>query len=130
MAEADGDKAFEARLERLFGDTPTLGDADFFALRVADKLNRGWTLRGAVIGALGVTGGMVLVVQVASSGAIARAQALSNHSGAAIGRALGHVLPWQVPLSGLPFAGEVIWIPVALAAFGLGYAVMRAIREI
>ncbi len=29
-----------------------------------------------------------------------------------------------------PFAGEVIWIPVALAALAQGYAVVRGIREI
>jgi hypothetical protein len=129
MAEADGER-FEAKLERQFSRSPALADADLFALRVSDTLNRGWTVRGALIGALGVAGGMVLVVQVASSGAIARAQALSNHSGAAIGRALGHVLPSQTPLAGLPFAGAVIWIPVALAVVAIGYAVLRGIREI
>jgi len=70
------------------------------------------------------------IAPAASTGVIGRAQSLSDHSGAAISRALDHMLPWRVSLSGLPFAGEVVWIPVALAALALGYAITRAIREI
>lgn len=40
-----------------------------------------------------LAGGMVVVAQAASSGVIAQAQSLPHHSGAAIGRALSHVLP-------------------------------------
>jgi hypothetical protein len=130
MAEQDGDRTFEARLERLFAQAPDFGDADLFALRVSDRLDRGWTLRGAAIGALGLVGGVVLVVQAGSNGVLARAESLSDNASTAIGRALDHVLPWRITLSGVPLAGEVVWIPVALAALALGYAISRAIREI
>jgi hypothetical protein len=130
MTEVEGDKAFEARLDRMFADAPALGDSDLFALRVGDKLDRGWTLRGAVIGALGVAGGMVGVFQLVSTGMVARAQALSERSSAALGRELDQILPWHLSFSGLPFAGEVVWMPAALAAVALGYAITRAIREI
>lgn len=130
MADEDGERAFESRLERLFAQAPAFGDADLFALRVSDRLDRGWTLRGAAIGALGLAGGVILVVQGGSTGALARVQSLSHNASAAIGRALDHVLPWRITLSGVPLAGEVVWIPAALAALALGYAISRAIREI
>lgn len=130
MADGEGDKAFEARLDRMFAETPSFGDADLFTLRVSDRLNRGWTLRGAVIGGLGLAGGMVVVAQAASSGVIAQVESLPHHSSAAIGRALDHVLPWRLSVSGLPFGGELVWIPAALAALALGFVVVRAIREI
>jgi len=130
MADQEGERAFEGRLERLFAQAPAFGDAELFALRVSDRLDRGWTARGAAIGALGLVGGVVLVVQAGSNGAVARAESLSHNASAAIGRALDHVLPWHITLSGVPLAGEVVWIPVALAALALGYAISRAIREI
>jgi hypothetical protein len=130
MGDEEVDKGFEGRLDRMFAEAPAFGDAELFALRVSDRLDRGWTLRGAAIGALGLVGGMVVVVQAASSGVIARAQSLPHHSSAAIGRALDHVLPWRLSISGLPFGGELVWIPAALAALALGFVVVRAIREI
>lgn len=130
MADMDGEKVFEARLDRLFAETPAYGDADLFALRVRDRLDRGWSLRGALIGALGVSGGMVGVYQVAANGLLARAQVMSERYGAALGRVAEHVLPWNLAVSGLPFAGEVVWMPAILAAVALGYAITRAIREI
>jgi hypothetical protein len=130
MDEAEEARAFETRLDRLFAEAPSFADADLFALRVSDRLDRGWTLRGLAIGALGLAAGMVVVVQAASSGVIARVQSLPDHSSAAIGRAMDHVLPWRLTFSGLPFAAEMVWIPVALAALALGFAIVRAIREI
>jgi hypothetical protein len=73
---------------------------------------------------------VILVVQAGSNGALARAESLSHNASAAIGRALDHILPWRITLSGVPLAGEVVWIPAALAALALGYAISRAIREI
>ena len=130
MADQEGYRAFEGQLERLFAQAPAFGDADLFALRVSDRLDRGWTLRGVTIGALGLVGGVVLVAQAGSNGVTAQAQSLSHNASAAIGRAVDHVLPWRITLSGVPLAGEVVWIPVALAALALGYAISRAIREI
>jgi RNA polymerase sigma-70 factor (ECF subfamily) len=130
LAPSDGDPLFETRLARLFAAAPTFADADLFALRVNDRLDRGWTLRGTVIGVLGFAGGLVVVAQTAATGVLARVQSLPDHSTAAIGRALDHILPWRLSISGLPLAGEAIWIVAALAALALGYAIVRAIREI
>lgn len=130
MADMDGDKAFEARLDRLFAESPVLGDSDLFALRVRDRLDRGWSVRAAAIGALGVAGGMVGVYQVAARGVFTRAELIIDRYGTILARALDHVLPWNLGLSGLPFAGEVVWMPAALGAVALGWAITRAIREI
>jgi hypothetical protein len=129
MDDGESDQAFEARLGRMFAETPAFGDAELFALRVGDRIDRGLTLRGVLIGALGVGGGMIVVVQAASSGVITQVQALPDHSSAAIGRALGHILPWRLTVSGAPFTSAVVWIPVVLAALALGFAIVRAIRE-
>jgi hypothetical protein len=130
MADSEGERAFESRLDRLFADPPEFGDAELFALRVSDRLDRRWSVRGAAIGALGLIGGMVVVTQAASSGLIARAQSLPQASGAVIGRALDHVLPWRLTISASPFAVDVILVPVVLAVLALGFAIARAIREI
>jgi len=130
MAELEGERAFEARLDRLFAQAPAFGDADLFTLRVSDRLNRGWSLRAGLIGALGVAGGMVGVYQALESGVFARAETVSDRYGAAIGHAVDRVLPLNIALSGLPFAGEVLWMPAVLAALAVGYAISRAIREI
>jgi RNA polymerase sigma-70 factor (ECF subfamily) len=120
----------EQRLERLFAEPPAFGDADLFALRVADRLDRRWTVRGAAIGALGLVGGAVVVAQAAASGVVERVQSLPHASLAAMGRALDHVLPWRLTISASPFAMDVILIPVVLAVLALGVAIARAIREI
>jgi hypothetical protein len=130
MAEDQDGPAFEARLGRLFAETPTFNDAELFTLRVGDRLNRGRTARGLIIGALGFVGGGVVVAQAAADGVITRLQSLPNHSTAAIGRALDHILPWRVSISGPPFAAELIWIPLTLAGLAIGLAVVRAIGEI
>lgn len=130
MAEVEGEKAFEARLERLFAEAPAFGDAELFAVRVRDRLDRRWTLRGVLIWALGLAGGMVVVYQAAAAGVIARAQSLPRVSREVMGRALDHLLPWRLTVSGAPFAGEMIFVAVALAVLALGLAIARAIREI
>ena len=130
MGDDEGERAFEARLDRMFAVAPAFGDADPCTLRVSDSLGRGWTPRCAKIWALGLAAGMVVVAQAASSGVIAQAHSLPHHSGAAIGRALSHVLPWRLSISGLPFSGELVWKSAALAALALGFVVVRAIKEV
>jgi hypothetical protein len=130
MTDSEVDRAFEARLERLFADAPSFADADLFAVRVRDRLNRRWNMRGTVIGALGLLGGMFVVYQAAAAGLIGRAQSLPGASRAAMGRALEHLLPWRLSVSGGPFAGEMIVVAIALAVLALGLAIVRAIREI
>ncbi|MEI9965940.1 MAG: hypothetical protein WDM92_16195 [Caulobacteraceae bacterium] len=55
MAELD----FESRLNRWFTEAPAFPDADRFAARVQDRLDRSWTLRRLMIGAAGLVGGVI-----------------------------------------------------------------------
>ncbi len=125
------DRIFEARLEAAFAETPVLADADLFALKVHDALERNWVLRRMVIGALGVLGGLIGGAQLLRSG-------LAQHLGAVGGA-------WRVvntDLTGLPVnrlvsqimgvggpMGEVLWMSGAMAMIALGLFVTRAIRE-
>jgi hypothetical protein len=47
------DSSFEFALERMFAETPARPDADFFAARVLERLDRGWTARRLLIGSMG-----------------------------------------------------------------------------
>src|ERR1700722_18262476 len=51
------DASFECALERMFAETPARPDADFFAARVLERLDRGWTARGLVVRSVGGGGG-------------------------------------------------------------------------
>ena len=55
MAEA----SFEMALDRMFAETPVFGDAELFAMRCEERLDRGWTLRRVLIGAMGAVGGLI-----------------------------------------------------------------------
>jgi hypothetical protein len=133
MSDRHGsDRSFEARLESAFAESPALADADVFALRVHDALERNWLMRRLVIGALGFAGGLIGVAQLLRSG-------LVDHLGAVGGA-------WRLvndDLTSLPVArvfselfgagpstgAEVLWMSGAMAIIALGLFVTRAIRE-
>jgi len=133
MSDRHGsDRTLEARLENAFAESPVFADADVFALRVHDALERNWLVRRLVIGALGLAGGLIGVVQLLRSG-------LVDHLGAVGGA-------WRLvnnDLTGLPVArifselfgagpstgAEVLWMSGAMAIIALGLFVTRAIRE-
>jgi hypothetical protein len=64
MVERD----FEADLERLFNQAPTLADSDAFADRVTRKLEKGWRLRALGIAAAGTVGGLIALSQMIRAG--------------------------------------------------------------
>lgn len=124
------ERTFEMELDRLFAEAPAFADAGLFALRVEERLDRGWTFRRFVIGGLGIAGGLIGGAQILGSGLIQRlgaATAQSNHllSSRLSGFSAFHLLP-----GGSALDGEVMWLSVALAVVALGFAVTRAIREI
>jgi hypothetical protein len=127
-----GDRHFEARLESAFAEAPIFADADLFALRVNDALERNWLMRRMLIGALGLVGGLIGVAQLLRSG-------LVDHLGA-VGEA------WRLANNGLanlptdrivselfgagPSTGaEILWMSGAMAILALGLFVTRAMRE-
>jgi hypothetical protein len=127
-----GDKHFEAWLESAFDEAAVFADADLFALRVQDALERNWLMRRVLIGALGVVGGLIGGAQLVRSG-------LVDHLGAVSGvwRLVNNDLI-SLPVERLasevfgagPSTGaEVLWMSGAMAVIAIGLFVTRAIRE-
>ncbi|HWA61807.1 MAG TPA: hypothetical protein VG939_10550 [Caulobacteraceae bacterium] len=125
MAERD----FEMALDRLFAEAPAFGDADLFALRVEDRLDRGWTFRRLLIGGLGMAGGLIGGGQILSTNLFGQLNAFTQHSSEVLNRGLATVLP-EGFRGGVGISAEVIWMSAALAAVAVGLAVTRLIREI
>ncbi|WP_242916603.1 hypothetical protein [Caulobacter sp. CCUG 60055] len=123
------DLEFETRLDRLFAEPPHFPDAPLFALKVDERLNRGWTLRRLVIGALGLVGGVIGVAQIMSSGVLGKLQFVSNASAKSLND-LAALAPAKLSLPALPFGGEALWMSALLAILALGFALTRAIKEI
>lgn len=126
MAEA----SFEMALDRMFAEAPAFADAELFAMRCEERLDRGWTFRRFLIGAMGAAGGLIGGAQLLGSGLLGRINLLSQQSGHAINRGLADVLPHQLAPGGLAISGEAIWMSAALAVVAVGLAVTRLVREI
>jgi hypothetical protein len=124
MADLD----FERRLERLFGETPHLADAQAFADLVERRLDRGWTARRWLIGAAGLAGGVVGASQLLMSNLFERAQN-AEQSARALGQGLSRVTPGADMVSALS-GGYGVWIAVGLAVLAMGFVVSRVIEEI
>lgn len=137
------DRTFEMDLERQFAESPVLRDADLFALRVSERLDRGWRFRQILIGGLGLAGGVIGAMQILGSGVFSRARDLASRSDLLGGGSLSDALA-NSPVGRSAFAlglksllaagttmdGQVLWMSAVLAALALGLLVTRAIREI
>lgn len=126
MAEA----SFEMALDRMFAETPVFADAELFALRCEERLDRGWTTRRLLIGSLGAVGGLIGGGQLLGSGLWGRINVLSQESGHALNRGLEDILPQGFAPGGLAISAEAIWMSAALAVVAVGLALTRLVREI
>lgn len=125
MAEA----SFEMALDRMFAEAPAFPDAELFALRCEERLDRGWAFRRFLIGGLGAVGGLIGGAQLLGSGFFGRVNGFSAVSGVALHNALMQVLPPGMAQQ-LDISSETIWMSAALAAVAVGLAVTRLVREI
>ena len=125
MAELD----FERRLERLFAETPAMPDAEAFAQRVEQRLNRGWTARRLLIGAAGGVGGVIGASQLVMSNLMQRVEAASEGSARLASADWGRLVSRIDWLSALP-SDSVVWIAAAAAVVLAGFALTRVIEEI
>jgi hypothetical protein len=127
-----GDRQFEARLESAFAEAPIFADADLFAFRVNDALERNWLMRRVLIGALGVVGGLIGGAQLLRSGLIDHLGAVggawrlvtTDVANIPAGRFASEVFG-AVPST----ATEVLWMSGAMAIIALGLFITRAIRD-
>jgi hypothetical protein len=123
------DLIFERELNRMFGEAPELGDAHLFALKVDEKLQRGWTLRRVTIGGLGLVGGVVGGAQLLGGGLVARLGDATSQSGKLVtGKVIDLVQASIMPQSLPPDVG-MFWIAGTFAVVAIGFAVTRVMRE-
>lgn len=123
-------RAFETRLDRMFGQSPPLSDNDAFAARIEQRLRRGWTFRRLLIGGLGVLGGVIGVAQMASSGVIGHVEGLSAQTNRLWSTDLHRITALHLPLPVAPFGGGVLWMAAFVAVVGLGFAITRVIEDL
>src|SRR5271167_3873523 len=109
MAEA----SFEAKLERMFAEAPVMRDRDLFTVRVLDRLDRGWTARQLLIGAMGLVGGVIGSVQILGAGVIGQLQAFGAQSNAFLTQHVTLAIPNGILPEGVALNAQVIWMSVA-----------------
>ncbi|WP_304167993.1 hypothetical protein [Phenylobacterium aquaticum] len=126
MAELD----FERSLERLFADAPYFPDGEAFAQRVENRLDRGWAMRGWLIGSAGVVGGVVGVSQLVMSNVVHRVETVSAGSSRVIQAGIAQVKPSIDLLSLVQSDWAVVWVASALAVVAMGFVLTRVIEEI
>jgi hypothetical protein len=124
------DNSFEFRLERMFAEAPALPDADFFVLKVLERLDRGWAARRLLIGVMGVVGGLIGGFEILSTGAVAQVAALAARSNDFLSQHVTSALSTQLAPLGLYLDPRIIWYAVALAVVAAGLGVARLVREI
>lgn len=125
MAELD----FDQRLERMFAAPPHFPDAELFAVKAAERLDRGWTLRRLTIGAAGVLGGLIGVGQMARSGLLGDVERLSSQAVSGVVRGVDGWAHARAALEQLPLRADMVWMPALLVAAAAAFAITRMIEE-
>ena len=123
------ERNFEAELGRMFAEAPTMPDADLFALRVDDRLRRGWTVRRWLIGGMGVAGGVVGGAQLLGGGLLARLGGAATDAGGQITGKVADLVTNNLLPQTFPVNAEFIWLAATLAAAGVAFAITRVLRE-
>jgi hypothetical protein len=128
---------FEHELDRMFAEAPSLGhvDDDAFAAAVNRRLDRASAIRTALIGGLGLVGGVIAMGQIAASGLVGRVATLPALSNQLVSAALNPRPPaWLSPASlsfdGAAPGGAFLWGAGAMALIAVGLATWRALDDI
>jgi len=122
--------SFEFALERMFAEAPVRPDADFFAARVLERLDRGWTARRLLIGSMGALGGLVGAYQILGATALQQLTAAASHSNGFPTQPLTHDFNDLMAPAGVVLDGQAIWMAAALAVVAAGLGLARLVREI
>ncbi len=124
------DLEFERRLEREFAQSAAFSDEAAFCRSVEARLNQGWTLRRWLIGASGVTGGVIGASQLFMTDFIHRVADLSQGSTRLVESSVSQIRP-GVSLLGLVSTDQiVVWVAAGLAIVAIGFVLTRVIEEI
>ena len=122
------DFEFERRLERLFAQTPTFADSDWFAERVESRLDRSWAMRRIMIGLAGLIGGIIFAGQTLGAGLTQRMQGFGGEVIDQARQSITLAPQWKAA-SYLPYSTEVLWMGAGLAALAVALIATRAIEE-
>ena len=122
--------SFEYDLERMFAETPARPDADIFAARVLERLDRGWTARRLLIGSMGVLGGLIGAYQVLGAGALTELQAAATRSNDYFAQHISHEVVGSIAPASFVLDGQAIWMAAALALVAAGFGLARLVRQI
>ncbi len=125
MADLD----FETQLSRLYGQPPVFRDSEQFAQQVAGRLDRGWALRRAVIGATGVVAGLAVAFQLIGSRFASEFSNLSRDGAEKLDLGLDKVMARYDQFFSMGSA-ETIWLAAVLAALALAFVVTRLVDEV
>ena len=124
------DPEFDARLGRLYSESPVFGDADGFARQIEARLARSWTLRRLMIGLAGIVGGIVAAGQMLGGGHLwSAAMGASASIGGTVARG-GQAIGQLHVLSDLPIGGEVMWVGLGLAVLAVVLMAARSLEEL
>jgi hypothetical protein len=123
------ERNFELELGRLFANSPALPDGELFALRVDERLTRGWTIRRWVIGGMGVAGGVIGGVQLLGSGLVERLGGAATDAGGELTGRLVDLVENNLMPQSFPLNAEVIWLAATVVAAVVAFAVTRVVRE-
>ena len=105
-------------------------DAELFALKVNDRLDRGWSTRQLLIGAMGLAGGAIGSAQILGSGVLGQFQVLGSESGRYLRGRIYDLIPDNLLPAGFTLSPDILWMSAALAVVAIGLGVARAVREI
>jgi len=124
------DLEFERRLERDFALAASFPDDVAFCRSVDARLNQDWVLRRWLIGAAGVTGGVIGASQLLMNNFIHRVEALSQGSSKVLEAGFSQLRP-GVTLLGLVSSDVLVaWVAAGLAVVAIGFVLTRVIEEI
>jgi len=126
VAEPD----FEFRLERMFAEAPVAPDAELFALRVLERLDRGWAARRVLIGGMGALGGVIGAYQILGSGAAGQIAGMLGQANAFVERHVAASISSVLAPGGIYVDVQAIWLAGALAIVAAGFGLARLVREI
>ena len=126
MAEFD----FERSLERMFADTRHFADSAEFADRVEGRLDRGWALRGWLIGAAGIGGGVIGASQLILSNFVQRIEQISAGSSELLKTGYDQIQPGLNLLALAQSDWTVVWMAGGMAVLALAFVLSRVIEEI
>jgi hypothetical protein len=124
------DRSFEMRVDRLFAEHSDFADGDLFAHRVEVRIDRAWTFRRVLIGALGLTGGLIGGAQVLGSGVLQRLGAVTSQSNDLITAKVSELAGSHLLPGGLEVNGEILMMSAAMALLAIGFGVTRILRDL